>query len=274
MEKNITKFKEQFINYYSDFENGLNGESTPELNSLRQKALETFNELPLPTTKDEEWRYTNISPLLKHNFSVANKETTISKEQLSNYQFDKLKSHQLVFVNGNFSAENSNITNLPNGVIIGSLSEAIKNHPEIIKKHFGKYAGEERQVFTALSTAYTKDGAFVYVPDGKIVEETIHIIFITSEQKEIIITQPRNLFVAGKNSQLTIIEHYVSDNENIHFTNAVTEIFTDENAVFDHIKIQDESRKAFHIARMEVDQERYSNFRSLSFSKGAVVVLF
>ena len=178
MEKNISKFKEQFINYYSDFENGLNGESTPELKSLRQKALETFNELPLPTTKDEEWRYTNISPLLKHNFSVPNKVTTVSKEQLSEYQFDKLKSHLLVFVNGNFSAERSILNNLPDGVIIGSLSGAVKNHPEIVEKHFGKYAGDERQVFTALSTAYTKDGAFVYVPDGKNVEETIHNLFL------------------------------------------------------------------------------------------------
>jgi Fe-S cluster assembly protein SufD len=216
MEKNITNFKEQFISYYRDFENGLNGESTPELNSLRQKALETFNELPLPTTKDEEWRYTNISPLLKHNFSVASKESTLSKEQLSKYQFDKLKSHQLVFINGNYSAEYSKLKKLPEGVIIGSLPNAIKNYPEIVAKHFGNYADNEHQIFTALSTAYTKDGAFVYVPDGKVVEDTIHIIFITSEEKEKIITQPRNLFVAGKNSQLTIIEHYVSDNENIH----------------------------------------------------------
>jgi Fe-S cluster assembly protein SufD len=271
MEKNITNFKEQFISYYRDFENGLNGESTPELNSLRQKALETFNELPLPTTKDEEWRYTNISPLLKHNFSVASKESTLSKEQLSKYQFDKLKSHQLVFINGNYSAEYSKLKKLPEGVIIGSLPNAIKNYPEIVAKHFGNYADNEHQIFTALSTAYTKDGAFVYVPDGKVVEDTIHIIFITSEEKEKIITQPRNLFVAGKNSQLTIIEHYVSDNENIHFTNSVTEIFTDENATFDHIKLQEESKKAFHIARMEVDLERYSNFRSFSFSKGAAI---
>jgi Fe-S cluster assembly protein SufD len=271
MEKNITNFKEQFISYYRDFENGLNGESTPELNSLRQKALETFNELPLPTTKDEEWRYTNISPLLKHNFSVASKESTLSKEQLSKYQFDKLKSHQLVFINGNYSAEYSKLKKLPEGVIIGSLPNAIKNYPEIVAKHFGNYADNEHQIFTALSTAYTKDGAFVYVPDGKVVEDAIHIIFITSEEKEKIITQPRNLFVAGKNSQLTIIEHYVSDNENIHFTNSVTEIFTDENATFDHIKLQEESKKAFHIARMEVDLERYSNFRSFSFSKGAAI---
>jgi Fe-S cluster assembly protein SufD len=271
MEKNTTKFKDQFINYYSDFEARLNGESTPEMNILRQKALEAFNELPLPTTKDEEWRYTNISPVLKHNFSIANKKTNISKELLRKHHFDELKSHQLVFVNGHFSAGNSKLNKLPKGVIVGSLSDAVKNYPEIVEKHFGKYAGDDRQIFTALSTAYIKDGAFVYVPDGKIVEDTVHILFITSEQNEKIITQPRNLFVAGKNSQITIIEHYISEEDNVYFTNAVTEIFADENAVFDHIKLQEESRNAFHIARMEVDQERYSNFRSFSFSIGAAI---
>ncbi len=271
MEKDITNFKEQFINNYNAFIDGLNGESTPELNHLRQKALVTFNELPFPTTRDEEWRYTNISPLLKHNFSIANNETLISKERVSKYLFDELKSHQLVFVNGYFSAENSKLNKLPEGVIIGSLSDAIKNYPEIVEKHFGKYAGDDHQIFTALSTAYIKDGAFVYVPEGKIVEDTVHIIFITSELNKKIITQPRNLFVAGKNSQLSIIEHYISDDENIHFTNTVTEIFVDENSVFDHIKLQEESRNAFHIARMEVNQERYSNFKSFFFSKGAAI---
>ncbi len=123
-------------------------------------------------------------------------------------------------------------------------------------KHFGKYADHQNHIFTALSTAYTEDGAFIYVPAGKIVEEPIHIIFITESEDEKILTQPRNLFVAEKSSQVTIIEHYACDEESIYFTNAVTEIVAEENAVVDHIKLQEESKKAFHIARMEVDQER------------------
>jgi Fe-S cluster assembly protein SufD len=271
MDKNISNFKEQFINNHSAFKQGLNGESTPELNQFRENALQTFDELPLPTTKDEEWRYTNILPLLKNDFSMADKVTSISKKLVSNYHFDELHSHQLVFINGHYSTVKSKIEKLPDGVIVGSLSDAIKNYPDIVLKHFGKYADDDHQVFTALSTAFLIDGAFVYVPDGKIVEDPIHIVFITSESDKKIITQPRNLFVAGKNSQLTIIEHYVSDDENIYFTNTVTEVFVDENAVFENIKLQEESKNAFHIAQMDVVQERYSNFRSFSFSKGAAI---
>ncbi|MCW8810645.1 MAG: Fe-S cluster assembly protein SufD, partial [Ignavibacteriaceae bacterium] len=140
---------------------------------------------------------------------------------------------------------------------------------EVLLKHFGKYADYQNHIFTALSTAYTEDGAFILVPTGKIVEEPIHIIFITTEGNEKILTQPRNLFVAEKSSQVTIIEHYVGNEENIYFTNAVTEIVADENAIVDHIKLQEESKKAFHIARMEVDQERNSNFSSHLISTGA-----
>ena len=108
------------------------------------------------------------------------------------------------------------------------------------------------------------------MPDNKIVEDPIHIIFLTSSDDKII-TQPRNLFIAGKNSQVSIIEHYAGTDESIYFTNTVTEIVAGENAILDHIKLQEESKKAFHVARMEVDQERSSNFSSHSVSTGGTI---
>ena len=269
--KDVINFKEWFLQKHNTFEDSLNGENTYQMHQIRKEALENFNELPLPTLKDEDWRYTNISPLLKYNFNIVTKDAKISNDTIQNYRFNNLKSHLIVFMNGQFSAENSKLLNLPNGVVIGSLSDAIKNNPEIVEKYFNKNATNNHQIFAALSTAYTKDGAFIYVPEGKIVEEPIHIIFITSSKDEKIITQPRNLFIAEKNSQLTIIEHYISDEENIYFTNAVTEIVVNESAVVDHVKLQEESKNAFHIARMEVGQERNSNFTSHSISLGGAL---
>jgi len=147
----------------------------------------------------------------------------------------------------------------------------MKSDSELIKKHFGKYAVDQDQVFTALSTAFTKDGAFIYAPDGKVIEKPIHIIFVTSANGDKILTQPRNLFVAGKNSKVTIIEHYASEANDIYFTNSITEIVADENAIVDHIKLQEESTEAFHISRMEIDQERSSNFSSHLISRGGKI---
>jgi Fe-S cluster assembly protein SufD len=269
--ENVIDFKEWFVKNFDAFEDSLNGEKTPEFHQVRKEALKNFSELSLPTLKDEEWRYTNISPLFKYNFSLSPDDVKLSDMLLSKFRFDDLHASLVVFVNGRYSKENSKLFDLPEGVIIGSISDAIKNNMNIFEKHFGKYAEYGSHIFTALSTAYTNEGAFIYIPEGKIVESPIHIISITSASGEKIITQPRNLFIAGKNSQATIIEHYVSEYDDIYFTNAVTEVVVEENAVVDHIKLQEESKNAFHIARMEVDQQRNSNFTSHSISTGGAI---
>ncbi|MBK7632189.1 MAG: Fe-S cluster assembly protein SufD [Ignavibacteriales bacterium] len=270
MDKTID-IKEWYISKFNDFEKSLNGEKTSDFHNVRKDAISKLGTLNIPTQKDEEWKYTNISSLLKHNFSPIPVKTNVSTEVISKFLFDKMEHSLLVFVNGIFSSELSMLIDIPNGVEIGSIAEVIKNDNKIVKKYFGKYAENENYFFTTLSSAFTKDGAFVYVPDGKIVEDPIHIIFLTNSGNEKIITQPRNLFVAGKNSQVTIIEHFISNDDSVYFTNSVTEIVADENANVDHIKLQEESKKAFHIARMEVDQERSSNFSSHLISVGAEI---
>ena len=270
MEKTL-EFKEQFIKGFDDFEKNLNGGRTPAVHNLRKEALNKFKELSFPSQKDEEWKYTNLLPLLKHSFSMFSDKINIEQEKIEKYLFDNLKHNLLVFINGKYSEENSRLLNLPEGVIAGSISTAIKEKNPLIEKHFGKYANHSNQIFTALSTAFINDGAFISVPGSKVVEVPFHILFLTSDgdgDKEII-TQPRNLFIAGKNSQVTIIEHYVSPKKSVYFTNTVTEVVAGENAVVNHLKLQEESEKAFHIARMEVDQERNSNFTSALFSNGA-----
>lgn len=269
--KESTDIKQYFIKQFDEFEKSLNGDRTSEFHKLRKSAISNFQGLSFPTQKDEEWKYTNISSLLKHNFLPVKSKEIVSSEIINQFLFDKLEHSLLVFVNGIYSPELSRITDLPKGVEVGSIAEAIKNNNPLIKKHLGNYSKDENYFFTTLSSAFIKDGAFVYVPNGKVVEDPIHIIFYTKSTDSKIFTQPRNLFIAGKNSQVSIIEHYVSDEENIYLTNTVTEIFADENAIVDHIKLQEESKKAFHIARMDVDQERSSNFSSHLISCGAEI---
>ena len=269
--ENKTDIKNYYLNQFDEFEKSLNGEKSSEFHKTRKDAISKFGTLSIPTQKDEEWKYTNISSLLKHNFSPVAVKANVSSETINKFLFDKMEHSLLVFVNGNFSSELSKLIDIPKGVVIGSLAEELKNNNPVVKKHLGKYAENENYFFTTLSSAFAKDGAFIYVPDGKVVEDPIHIIFITKNGSEKILTQPRNLFVAGKNSQVTIIEHYVSDEDSIYFTNSVTEIVADDNAIVDHIKLQEESNRAFHVARMEVDQERSSNFSSHLISHGAEI---
>ncbi len=265
----IKDIKNWYVDNFGTFERRLNGGSSAPIHKIRKDAISKFSGLDFPTTRNEEWKYTSIAPLLKHTFTPAENKPEVNRKDVNKLLFDELEHSLLVFVNGFFSKDLSDLKDLPAGVIAGNIADAIESHSEIMEKHFSRYADYKDQIFTALSTAYTKDGAFIYIPDGQIIKEPIHIVYLslTGDKKTLI--QPRNLFVAGKNSQATIIEHYSSIDDGIYFTNTVTEIFTAENAVLDHIKLQDESRNAFHIARMEVDQERNSNFSSNMISFGA-----
>lgn len=269
MNREIVDIKDWYISNFGEFEKRLNGGNESSIHQKRKDALSNFSRLEFPTIKDEEWKYTSIAPLLKFNFVPSYEKKIVAKEFIKSLLFDEMEHSLIVFVNGRHSSENSIILNMPEGVIVDSIANQIKKNNEVLLKYFGKYADHQNHIFTALSTAYTDDGAFIYVPAGKIVEEPIHIIFITDSGKEKILSQPRNLFVAEKNSQVTIIEHYVGNIDEVYFTNAVTEIVAEENAIIDHIKLQEESKKAFHIARMEVDQERNSNFSSHLISTGA-----
>lgn len=262
-------FKEWFIKNFQSFEKSLNGEKTETFHRLRKDALSKFSLLTVPTIKDEEWKYTNISTVIKHNFNVIPPKTEVTPEIVGKFLFDNLEHHLMVFVNGEFRKDLSRLNELPKKVEVTNLASAIKNNHPVLLKHFGKYAEDSNNLFTALNSAYTKDGAFILVPKGTVVEEPVHIIFINKPENEKFATQPRNLFIAEENSQITIIEHYASENDGVYLSNSVTEIFVGENAVVDHIKLQEESKKAFHFGRMEVDQERGSNFSSHLISTGA-----
>jgi Fe-S cluster assembly protein SufD len=263
------EIKNWYLENFKLFENSLNGDRLASVSKLRKDAIDNFSKLEFPTIKDEEWKYTSLAPLLQHNFKPVSEKTSLQKESLKNFLFSEMEHSLVVVVNGHYVEELSDFQDIPGSVEIKSIAKAILENSSLIEKHFGKYADYNTHIFTSLSTAFIKDGVFIHISEGKIVEHPIHILFITSAGNDKILTQPRNLYVAGKNSQATIIEHFVSIDDGIYFTNTVSEIVVDENSIIDHIKLQEESKSAFHIARMEVDQERSANFTSHFISFGA-----
>ncbi|MCX7610181.1 MAG: Fe-S cluster assembly protein SufD [Ignavibacterium sp.] len=266
---NKMNFKEIALNNFLEFERNLNGEKDLPIHSFRKKSFEYFNTLDLPTIKNEEWKYTNVSFLNNEYFKISNQKLDFSFDHIQKFLFDNLEHSLITLVNGFFNKNLSKLLDIPKGVEIISLAEALKlNHP-IVEKYLGKISDNKDNFFTSLNTSFINDGVFIYIPDGKIIEDPIHIIFYQNSIQENNLVQPRNLFVIGKNSQVSIIEHYVSDTDTKYFTNSVTEIFVDENGILDHIRLQEESLQAVHIGRMDVNQERYSNFSSHLISTGA-----
>jgi len=270
MDKN-KKIKESFINNFHIFENKLNGESKGDFHKTRNDAFKNFTNLDFPNSKNEEWKYTNIAPLLSQIFSIDKVDSKISKDDIKKYLLEGIDAHILVFINGDFSSELSLLKDINKGIRIDSIKDKLKNNDSELLNHLGKYADYRKDIFTSLSTAFTNDGAFIKVDDNIISEKPFYILYLTNAQNNSIQTQPRNLILGGKNSQFTIIEHFVSIDDSTYFTNTITEVLAEENSVIDHIKIQEESRNAFHFARMDVEQERNSNFTSHLISLGGKI---
>ena len=265
-----SQIKNWYLSLFRDFENHLNGEKSVPLHKLRKEAIDKFAELDFPNLHQEDWRFTDVSPILKHTFTYANRKSSPvpDKKEISKFLFGGMRSHLLVFVNGFYSAELSTILPLPKGVIIGSLAGAIKDNDGTVNENISKYAAFNDNVFTALNTAFTIDGAYIYIPDKVIIEDPVHILFI-SHGIEKFISQPRNLIIAGKSSQVKIIEHYESVDAGVYFTNSVTEIHAGENSVVDATKVQSENLDAYHVATTEVSLDANSNYESHSISLGA-----
>lgn len=254
---------------FAEIEDKIFNEGLTFRNLIAKEAIENYFRLKFPNNKDEEWRFTNISPLLKHNFQFITETSAINRDDIKKFLFGETFKYQFVFVNGNFVKELSS-NDSSQKIEISNIETAIENKSEILKKHFSKFANSKKNYFSALNSSNFNAGTFINISDNAVIKEPIHLVFISDFKKETIV-QPRNLFIAGKNSKATIIEHYASFRDNIYFANVVTEIFAGENSTLSHIKIQEESRNSFHISETAIEMESNSNFESVAISFGGEV---
>src|SRR6476469_2390893 len=220
------------------------------LDDLRARGAARFAALGVPTVRDEEWRFTNVSPLHGIDFAPAG---TISgaAERLNGFAYTDAPL-RLVIVNGRFDATLSRTKALPAGVVAGSLAVALKDHADVVQRYFGQLADFTSRSFDALNTAFVQDGAFVHLPEGAVLDTPIHVIYVTGADGSTVMAHPRTLIVAGANAQATIIESYIGASGETYFTNSVSEVFVGENAAIDHYKGQEESLDAYHVGSLHM----------------------
>jgi Fe-S cluster assembly protein SufD len=242
------------------------------VHALRRLAIERFAALGFPTNRQEEWRQTNVAPIAQGTFVRPESDPNgVAPEQIASLVFDA--AARLVFVDGRFSSRLSSSGKLPEGVVVASLAEALSTMPEKVEPWLGQFARFENHPFVALNTAFLHDGAFVWVPRGVTTATMgpVHVLFLSSgEAGRATVSFPRNLFVAGENSQLTIVETYAGTGP--YFTCPVTELVAGPSSHVDHYKVQRESREAFHMATFQVQGDRGSVPSSHSISLGGGLV--
>jgi Fe-S cluster assembly protein SufD len=242
------------------------------VHQVRRDAMESFAGLGFPNTHQEEWRFTNVNPIARTFFELAgDRPAPVLTAALDKLALRDADCHRLVFVNGRYHPELSSRKSLPGKVTVSSLAAVLPAKAEV-QRNLAQYANHKDHAFVALNTAFLKDGAFVNVPAGVIVDKPIHFVYLSDPDGKPWVSHPRNLVVAGRGSQLTVIESYIGQGEGVYFTNAVTEIVAGEGAVVNHYKVQLESEQAFHMGTVQVEQHRDASFTSSFVSLGGALV--
>ncbi len=241
--------------------------------SARRDALERFGELGFPKTDQEDWRFTNVAPLVGTTFGLAESHPVEDVEEaLLDFTLGQWKRSRLIFINGRFSPPLSTLQSLPKGAEVKSLAAAMKENRDLVEPHLAKVVAHQDNAFAALNLAFLADGAFIHLADHCIVEDPIHLLYFSTSNGAPTVCHPRNLIVAGKASQAKIVESYVGREGETYFTNAITEVVAGDDAVIDHYKLQRESTNAFHTATIKFQQGRGATVSNHSISLGGGLV--
>jgi Fe-S cluster assembly protein SufD len=265
-----------YLAEYERFQRELPAGEPAWIQALRRMAIERFAALGFPTSRQEQWRQTNVAPIAQGTFqrpeSDPDAPDAVDPARLTPFTFDA--AARLVFVDGRFSARLSSRgpgDELPAGVVVASLAQALERCPEKVEPWLGQLARFEDHPFVALNTAFLHDGAFVWVPRGAVVGP-IHLLFLSSalEDGRATVSFPRNLIVTGENSQLTLVETYAGSGS--YFSCPVTELAAGPGSVVDHYKVQRESVDAFHMATFQIQGERACAPSSHSIALGGALV--
>ncbi len=265
--REIEEAVNRYKNKFNEFENRLNGEKEKFPHTLRRQGISRLEEIGFPTLKTEEWKYTNILPIIKTNFepvtwkSKANFD--LSKKFLTDSDFDGI-----IFYNGTFQENYSTLSDLPEGTIVDSLQNAVEKYPDLVQKHLGKYLKIDSG-FDAINSAYLKDGVFLYLPKNAVIKKPLQILFYT-DYKNGMVTY-RNLIVTEDNSDAKIILNHTGENEKKYFISSVNEISVGENSSLKLYSLQSESESAYHIGKSEVKIKNSGTFKHYSFSFGSKI---
>ena len=234
-------------------------ESAPQwLIDLRQESKRWLSGLSVPTRKDEDWRFIDLSSLTAAKFVTASDSVGAIHESIP-----ETKHSHLVFVNGIYNYELSDVSELPAGLYVGSLNDLPADYDAA--KYFAQQPGTD--AFTALNTAGGKDVAVVWVSKDVTVATPVHLIFIADGTQTACFAQPRTLVVSETGSSLSLVEEYIGTGE--YFTNAVTEVFVESNARVNHTRLQEESETSYHIGKTAISQARDSHYTINEINLGA-----
>jgi len=265
------ELKDKLLSSFMVFEDRVNDQSK-NLNEIRNEAIKTFQEKGFPSKRDEDWKYTSLNALLKHDYCISpQQETAIEFKEIKKYFIHDIDTYKIVFIDGKYSSFLSETTH--DGIDVCLMSSAL-NMPKykiIIDSYYNKAAKSDHSL-TSLNTAFASEGAYIHIPKNKVVEKPIQIVHFSTGNEASLMLQPRNLIVVDENSHVQIIERHQSLTSNVVLTNSVTEIFANKRAIVDYYKIQNDNQDASLIDNTYISQKQSSHASVHTFSFGGKLI--
>ena len=269
MQANPTTYYQSLFEVY---ENALNGQRNHPLHGVRKAAMEVFSRREFPTRRDEDWKYTSVTPVIAPRYSEGNNYEVPAPFIEPLYLTDH-NAIRLVFVNGQYSAHHSNTDRLPEGVSLLPLQEAYDHHryqpfvKELLPEQYDT-------AFAALNMAFARNSFFLHVPKNTKIDVPIYCLHIGLPNDDAFITHPQMWIVAERNSELTFYERYttVRDVACMYFNNVANRMILRENARIDHYKLQDINLESFQITNTTVYQDRNSTYSNYTVDTGGEIV--
>lgn len=250
---------EELINSFDDIAT----EDNSLVRAARQKGFESFKKLGFPTRRNEEWKYTNITPFLQEQYSLDGSLKGDYASLITKAEVPSLDAYQLVLVNGQLQ-DKGQLAQLPSFIKVLPIAEAAEDQE--FANHFLKGTDIDNFPFAALNTALFKTGLFIEISPNAVLEKPLHLVQIFSAENNSFI-QPRNLIVVRRSAQLSIIESVVSENSASKiFVNSFAEVFVEENAICDHYVLQTAEAGVRLVTGTEISQKRHSVYSNYTFS--------
>ena len=262
------ELKEKLASSFLAFENKVDIDTTSKVHDIRTEAFGAFESKGFPTKKDEEWKYTSLNAVLKHDYNVFPKAIpTLAYEQVKKFLLNETDCYNLIFIDGVFSSFLSETTHEGLDVCVMSAALEKPKYKMVIDAYFNQLANKNNSL-SDLNTAFSNEGAYIQIPKNTVVPKPVQIVnFSTGTEKELLI-QPRNLVIVGENAHVQIVERHQSLTENNTLTNSVTEIFVKTRGIVDFYKMQNDRASASLIDSTFVSQKRDSVASVHTFSFG------
>jgi len=234
------------------------------VNGLRADALERAHALTLPTPQDEDWRFTDLSPLYRLAFRAPVAAGALDAASLA--PFDVAEAPlRLTFVDGHFVPRLSRLAEA-GGALVLPLAEALESHAELVRAHLGGCVANGGSAFAAINTAYLHDGLFLHAPRGARVPP-VHVLYVSTRAD--VAVSPRLLVIADAASELVLVEDYVAVHQDTYGVNVVAEVVAGPGARVRHMRLQHDSKNAFHIGTTGVRLDRDAQYGALAVAFGA-----